>query len=138
MNQMPGLKSGAGQFIYAVEFYFDGGEFGCSEIAARVGNIGDPAVLDGQTSGPDQSGQLGVTKLVQQSPDVSINGFGPDLLARVEVATHERGVDAGIGCSSVKCYEASLRVASHTNFAPAAILVLEPVHGSEHLLHLVA
>src|SRR6266481_3887743 len=134
MNQMPWLKSGARQFVYAVVFCFDCGEFGCSEIAPRVGDIGDPAVLNRQTSGRDQSGQLGVTKLVQQSPDVSINGLGPDFLPRVEVATHEGGVNAGIRGGSIKCYEASLRIPGDANFAPAAILMLEPVHGSEHLL----
>src|SRR6266487_4663360 len=138
MNEMPGLKSGAGQFVNAIIFCIDCGEFGCSEIASRVSNVGDPGVLDRQTSGRDQSGQLRITKFVQQSPDVSINGLGPDLLARVEVAAYESGVDAGIDGGSVKRYEAPLRVAGHANFAPAAVLVLEPVHGSEHLLHLVA
>src|SRR5205085_5910109 len=119
MHQMPGLKSGARQFVDAVIFCFDGREFGRSEIASRARNIRGPAVLDGQTSGRDQSGQLRVTKLMQQSPDISIDGLGPDSLARVEVAAHESGVDAGIGGSSVKRYEAPLRVAGHANLDSA-------------------
>src|SRR5439155_26422092 len=108
------------------------------QLAFLVGNGRHMAVFDDQTARRNERREFCIAKLAQQSPDVAVDGFGPDSLTRVEVTANQRSVDARIHGSRVKCNQSTLAVTGHANLPFAAALSLEPVHSGQHFLDLVA
>ena len=52
--------------------------------------------------GANQSGQFGVAKFLEQSPDIPVNGFLPQVLAGLQVPAHRSDGDPGISRGTVE------------------------------------
>ena len=96
-----------------------------------------------------ERGDLGIAEPLEQAPDVSIDRLLPDAPAPIEVAAHERAVDAGIDGGRIEGHQAALRIADDADLrgfhlrAPrsggqVAAPRAKAVHRREHLLDFVA
>ena len=65
----------------------------------------------------DQRGDLGVAELAQQAPDIAVNRLLPGVLARIEVAAYQTGVNARIDGRGVKSQQSALAVAGDADLA---------------------
>ena len=74
------LKPRLRQPVDAIEFRLDAFEEGVFRVPLLPGDIRHDAVFDNQASRRNQGGQFGVAEFPQQSPDVAIDGLGPDVL----------------------------------------------------------
>ena len=127
-DQLLGLKTRLGQRVDAIKLRPDSFELRRLQIAFLIGNGGHRAVFDDQTAWRNQRRQFGIAKLAQQTPDVAVDGFGPNGLTRVEVPANQGSVDARVHGSRVECNQPTLAVTGHANLPFASALSLEPVH----------
>src|SRR6266536_4808878 len=75
---------------------------------------------------------------MEQSPDISINGFGPNFLPRIEIAADQYRVNSWVRCRRVEGDQSALGVATNPDLGVVAVSLSEPVHSRQHRLHFVA
>ena len=84
---------------------------GCRRRAGNFRNRG--ALLDVQKSRRDHAGDLCVTKLGQQIPNVAVDRFSPDVVALVEVAADDGPIDPVIQGGAVQRQQATFADTDH-------------------------
>ena len=85
----------------------------------------------------DERGDLGIAEPLEQAPDVAIDRLLPYAPTPIEIAAHERAVDAGIDGRGIKGYQAALGVADDADLRRRAAARPKAVDRREHFLHLV-
>ena len=58
--------------------------------------------------GATEARQFRIPKERQQSPNISIDGFFPNLLARLKITTNERTLDALVQRGRIECDQSAL------------------------------
>ena len=88
----------------------------------------------------DESGNFARAELVGQRPDIPVDGFV--VQARIHLkSTHSRDFDAGIQGSSQARDQTAFAITDHAHglLRPRSrLLRLQPIHGGQHLLDLIA
>src|SRR6266436_3414122 len=74
---------------------------------------------------------------MKQSPDIAVNGFGPDPLARVEIAADQRSVDAHVERGGIKGRQSALGITTDGDFRIVPVLGAKPVHSGPHAVRRV-
>src|SRR4029079_15606621 len=92
---------------------------------ARSAVLGKLAMLDQQTAGADEAGQLRIAEIEEAFPDVVINRLLPQLLAWAETGADARGRDARVEGRAVKGQLAAFAVAEDAD--GQLILLLKPI-----------
>jgi len=60
--------------------------------------------------GSDKARDLGVSKFIQETPDIAIDGFAPHLLARPEIARYDDRFDSRVERAGIERHEPALAV----------------------------
>src|SRR5688572_23031336 len=64
----------------------------------------------------DERGELGIAEALEQAPDVAIDRFLPAARPPIEIAAHERAVDARIDGRGIEGHQAALAIADDADF----------------------
>jgi hypothetical protein len=107
-------------------------------LAFVAGDLGDGTVFDHEGTRQDEPGDFGISEFTEQSPDIAVDGLGPDLFPGIEVTADQRRVDAWINGRGVKGGQATFGVAAHADPGSGVVVAVEPIHGGEDGLHFVA
>ena len=81
---------------------------------------------------------LRVAELLQQAEHVAVDRLLPDAVPVPEVAADANGLDPRVERPGIQRQHPALAVADDANLRILAAFLREPVHGGQHLLHLVA
>src|SRR6185503_20132278 len=94
-------------------------------------------MLNDEGAWQNERSHFGIAKFAEQSENISINRFGPNLLARIEIAADQRHVDLRTHRSRIERDQPAFGVTAHSNLHVWAMLLTEPLHRCQHSLHFV-
>ncbi len=106
--------------------------------ASHLGYFG--CVLEIQEPRRDHAGDLCVAKLGEQSPNIAVDRFLPDLLSLVEVTADHGRIDAVVECGTVKRQQSAFADSDHRDRQVVVVCVsqFELIDGGKNLLNFIA
>ena len=114
-------------------------ELWLSQIASRTRYIGDSGVFDDEMARSYESCQFSISEVVQEGPNITVDGLRPNLLARVEVGANESGIDPSVRGGGIEGEQAAFGITGHPDFLPLSVApAVKPIHCGEHFLNFVA
>ena len=95
--------------------------------------------FDQERSGRDQTGDLSVAELLEQSKHIAVDRLAPGVVPIAEIAAHADAIDPRVEGRRVECDHSAFTIAEDHDllFADQAFR-LESINQSQNFLHLIA